>query len=162
MNIDHLREFVFLADSLNFSETARHFYESQSVLSKHIAAMEDELGVKLFDRSSHGVRLTFYGESFKKDASSLVKKYDEALLGLTIAKKGYRSAVSVSYLRGAAQKVLPLFLKRIHKKYPDIHVSLRCIEFFQMEHFLEEKSVDIVIATDFFPELYRDYRVVQL
>ncbi len=162
MNLDHLREFVFLADSLNFSETARHFYESQSVLSKHIAAMEEELQVKLFNRSSHGVTLTFYGEAFKKDAMDIVKKYDSAVLSLLAAKKGYSATVYVCYLRGASQRVLPLFLRTMHQKHPDIHVSLQCIEFFQMEHFLETKTTDIVIAMDFFPELHQDYEVIEL
>ncbi len=46
MNIEYLREFVSLASSLSFNETARQFYISQSVLSKHIASMEKELGAK--------------------------------------------------------------------------------------------------------------------
>ena len=50
MNIDHLREFVYLAETLSFAATARHFFISASVLSKHVSALEDDLQVKLFVR----------------------------------------------------------------------------------------------------------------
>ena len=50
MNIERLREFSYLAETLSFSITAKHFYLSTSVLSKHIAAIEADLGVRLFER----------------------------------------------------------------------------------------------------------------
>ncbi|WP_418238246.1 helix-turn-helix domain-containing protein, partial [Ellagibacter isourolithinifaciens] len=58
MNIDYLKEFIDLSETFSFSATARRFYVSSSVLSKHISAMEKELAVKLLRRDSHGVELT--------------------------------------------------------------------------------------------------------
>ena len=44
MNIEYLREFSYLAESLSFNVTSKHFFISTSTLSKHVASMEDELG----------------------------------------------------------------------------------------------------------------------
>ena len=90
MNIDHLREFSFLADSLNFSATAKHFFLSQSVLSKHIAAMEDELHTKLFERNSHKVSLTEQGKIFQKDAEYIVRRYENTVTHLRCIEEGER------------------------------------------------------------------------
>lgn len=50
MSIEPLREFSYLAETLSFSITAKHFYLSTSVLSKRIAVIEADLGVRLFER----------------------------------------------------------------------------------------------------------------
>jgi len=60
--LDKIQAFVSLAASLSFSQTADELYTSQSTVSKHIAALEKEIGMKLFERSSRRVRLTREGE----------------------------------------------------------------------------------------------------
>lgn len=60
--LDKIQAFVSLAFSLSFSQTADELYTSQSTVSKHIAALEKEIGMKLFERSSRRVRLTREGE----------------------------------------------------------------------------------------------------
>ena len=49
MEIAVLREFVSLAENLNFSTTAKRLFITQSTLSRHIAALEHELGCRLFE-----------------------------------------------------------------------------------------------------------------
>lgn len=58
MNIESLSEFAYLADTLSFRRTAEHFYVSRSVISRHLAALEDALGVVLLERNARGVELT--------------------------------------------------------------------------------------------------------
>lgn len=55
MNISYFAEFVELAGSLNFSATASQLNISQPALSNHIQALEEELGVKLFERTRRSV-----------------------------------------------------------------------------------------------------------
>lgn len=61
MDIEVVREFVELAKKLNFTETARTLNMSQPTLSKHISALEKDLKIPLFDRSSANLRLTRAG-----------------------------------------------------------------------------------------------------
>jgi DNA-binding transcriptional LysR family regulator len=58
MEIDYWREFVVLAQTCNFQETAEILYSSQSTLSKHIQCIEAELGIPLFDRTTRKVKLS--------------------------------------------------------------------------------------------------------
>ncbi len=72
MEINHLREFVVLAQTGNFLEAAQQVYTSQSALSKHIKKMETELGVILFERTTRKVRLSKYGEILLPYATQII------------------------------------------------------------------------------------------
>ena len=82
MNIDYLKEFVVLADTGNFSRAADALFLSQSSLSKHIKAMEQELAIPLFRRTTRRLELTEDGMSFltyARQISRLQYEYETAL-----------------------------------------------------------------------------------
>lgn len=78
MEVDHLREFIDLAQTLNFTETANRLHVSQPTLSKHMVALERELGASLFERAPSKVSLTEEGFYFLGTASNIVRLVDEA------------------------------------------------------------------------------------
>lgn len=75
MNISYFAEFVELAGSLNFSATASQLNISQPALSNHIQALEEELGVKLFERTRRSVALTKEGRLLLADARNLLEQF---------------------------------------------------------------------------------------
>ncbi|MDR1185357.1 MAG: LysR family transcriptional regulator, partial [Coriobacteriales bacterium] len=77
MNIEHCREFIELAQCLNFTDAASKLNITQPALSKHILALEKEFGSELFDRSRSGVRLNEGGRLFFESASLIVNTYDQ-------------------------------------------------------------------------------------
>lgn len=82
MELSYIKEFIVLAEYKNFSKAAEELYISQPTLSKHIQAMERELGGKLFNRSTHGVSLTEFGELFLPFAiriSDVQNEYESVL-----------------------------------------------------------------------------------
>ncbi len=77
MEITYLKEFAELARVLHFTTAAENLYISQPVLSKHIRALEKELGEPLFDRAKI-LALTKFGTEYLKHAEEIVAKYEEA------------------------------------------------------------------------------------
>ena len=75
MNISYFAEFVALSESLNFSVTASQLSISQPALSNHIQALEEELGVRLFERTRRSVALTKEGRLLLADARNLLEQY---------------------------------------------------------------------------------------
>lgn len=75
MKLEHLDEFAALALSLNFSNAAKRLHISPSVLSKHIAALEREIGQQLFVRSTTFVELTPAGRRFYEGISPIIENY---------------------------------------------------------------------------------------
>jgi len=79
MNFQNIESFVCLAECLNFTEAARNLYISQPSLSRQIADLELELGVRLFSRTRRSVSLTSAGEQLLPAARSMVLGRDELL-----------------------------------------------------------------------------------
>lgn len=77
MDIKHLAEFVALAESGNYLDAAENLFISQSTLSKHIMAVERELGVSLFERTTRRVKLSRNGEIFLPYAIKIVQLQSE-------------------------------------------------------------------------------------
>jgi DNA-binding transcriptional LysR family regulator len=73
MDMSYVKEFTVLAEVRNFLRASELLFISQSSLSKHVKAIENELGVSLFDRSTRHVRLTEAGEVFLDFASQVVE-----------------------------------------------------------------------------------------
>ncbi len=84
MRLEYIREFVTLCDTGKFQKTADTLFVAQSTLSKHMSALEDELGVTLLDRSGRTVTLSTQGKQFLPFARrmlSLQEEYTKALAG---------------------------------------------------------------------------------
>ena len=79
MNISHLIEFIYLAETLSFKRTADYFYVSKSVISRHVAALEETLGVKLFERGNQSVQLTEAGKVFRNEVQIVLRAYANAV-----------------------------------------------------------------------------------
>ena len=78
MEIVHLQEFVELSKTLNFTAAAQRLFISQPALSKHIRALEGELGMALFERKGKAIRLTEFGRSYLRHAEAILEQYENA------------------------------------------------------------------------------------
>ena len=72
MEIEYIRQFALLAKECHFQSAADMLYISQSTLSKHVAALEKELGQKLFHRTTRQVELTDFGREFLPYAEKII------------------------------------------------------------------------------------------
>src|SRR6266851_5116556 len=73
MELRHLRYFVTVATELHYARAAERLFISQPALSQQIRSLEGELGFKVLQRNSRGVRLTPEGEAFLAGATTVVR-----------------------------------------------------------------------------------------
>lgn len=162
MRIRYIREFLELAATLNYTEAARRLHITQPALSKHIDAMEKQLGVKLLSRSSSGVALTSAGRGFADDALRIVREYEFALEKIEARKRGLGSVIRIGYLRDAARRVLqPLhaWFKRYH---PDVELRFLSVEYLRLAEDLRSRTADVIITMDDDPDLRAECEAVPL
>ena len=95
MKIEYLRETIILAEYLNYTMAAEHLFITQPVLSRHINALETELGVKIFRRSTHNVRLTEAGTFFLERIQSILAEYDGLLRDVSHKDPGYDTELRI-------------------------------------------------------------------
>lgn len=162
METSYLREFVFLADTLSFKKTAEHFYVSRSVISRHLSSMEESLGIKLVERTSHTVELTEIGRLFYHEAQIILRDYDNMIDHVRAAMESQSSIVRVGYLRNAARPVIVKFVKYMQENYSDIKLTLTCMQYGELRRAMEDGQVDIALAVNVNPKVSKHYRSTKI
>lgn len=76
METELLREYLVIADEMNFTHAAKRLHTTQSTLSKHVAALEREFGETLFRRARRGIELTEAGSVLYRRAAAIVDLMD--------------------------------------------------------------------------------------
>ncbi len=125
MELRHLRHFVALAEELHFGRAARRLAISQPPLSSSIRQLEEDLGVRLFERSSRQVRLSAAGAAFLVESRRILAQAAEAreLVGRIAA--GLSGRLQVGFVASMLYRGLPELLARFQREHPGIEVTLR-------------------------------------
>jgi LysR family transcriptional regulator, transcription activator of glutamate synthase operon len=118
MDIEHLKEFVVLAQTGNFLEAADILYSSQSSLSKHIKSLELELGVPLFDRTTRKVSISKFGQVFLPYARQMVELQDKFVAVLKSSLDTDTDTLTVGSIPALAQYGITDVLVSFKKNRP--------------------------------------------
>ncbi|WP_411035584.1 LysR family transcriptional regulator [Shinella sp. BYT-45] len=122
--LSQLRCFVAVARELNFRRAAEHLHMTQPPLSRQIQLLEDDLNVKLFERTSRSVRLTAAGRSFFVEAQDLLKRAEAASLTARQAEAGQHGSISFGFIPVAAFDIMPRIIKAIGARAPRVNLLL--------------------------------------
>jgi DNA-binding transcriptional LysR family regulator len=124
MELRHIRYFVAVAEALNFTKAATRLRLAQPALSRQVADLEDELGVDLFKRSSHGVALTAEGKLFLEEARAILQRADESVAKVRALARGEYGELQVGYVPPLDLHILPRALAEFQKTTPGVKVVL--------------------------------------
>lgn len=126
MNIStrQIDAFLALAAQRNFTRAAVQCHLSQPAFSALVRTLEDDLGLRLFDRSTRHVELTAEGENFLESARRIRAEVDAALAGMRDAATLQRGRVAVALLPSLAAGWLPDVLARFSAAHPGIELDI--------------------------------------
>ncbi len=124
IELRHLQYFRALAETLHFGRAAERLHISQPPLSRQIALLEDELGVKLFDRSRRHVELTDAGQRFYLDTGTVFAAFEQAKRNALAAARGAAGELSVGFMMSTAYSVTPAITRRYAAQYPQVNLKL--------------------------------------
>ena len=125
MDLRHLRSFVAAAEDLHFGRAAARVFLSQPALSRHIQALEAEIGTALFDRSGRGARLTTAGEVFLERARETERTLSAALDAARRAGCGETGRVIVGANGSAIHGSLSRAVAAFRAERPGVELVLR-------------------------------------
>lgn len=142
-NLSSYRIFYAVANTGNISRAAKELYISQPAISKSIQKLEENVGVKLFDRSSRGVTLTPEGELLYTHVKS-------AFETLTLGEDKLRRSIAlgvghltIGVSSTLCKYILLPYLRDFIKKYPHINISISCHSTNHTLKLLEDGKLDI-------------------
>jgi DNA-binding transcriptional LysR family regulator len=124
MELRHLRYFVAVAEALNFTKAATRLHVAQPALSRQVSDLEEELGVDLLKRTSHGVLLTEEGKLFLAEARGLLKGADESIAKVRALARGEFGELQIGYVPPLDLHILPRALAEFQKTTPGVKVAL--------------------------------------
>ena len=126
MEVHQLRYVCAIADTGNFSRAAERCKVAQPSLSQQVQKLEDDLGVKLFDRLGRSIRLTEAGRAFIPRARAILEQMDAARTSAADKNADLRGSVTVGVIPTVAPYRMPGYAASFAKKFPD--AKLRIIE----------------------------------
>jgi len=144
MELRHLRYFISVAEELHFGRAAAQLGISQPPLSQQIRALEEELGVMLFERTSRRVELTDAGRLFLAEARRTLQQAEHATDVARRAAQGEIGELAIGFVTSVpfVEAIASAFF-RFREAWPAIRLDLRELPLDEQIEALSERQLDI-------------------
>lgn len=157
MELRHLRYFIAVAEQGGFSPAARGLRIAQSAISEQLANLEQEIGVKLLERSSRKTGLTPAGQAFLAEARRTLDAANLAVDRAQRVDRGKAGSLSIGFFAGGTGVDFPRLIQAFRKQSPDVELSLSEMTSTQQWVALVEGRIDVGFTRrlegEFRPEL---------
>jgi DNA-binding transcriptional LysR family regulator len=152
IELKHLTYFVAAAEHRSFRQAANALDVRQSVLSRRIRALEEELGVSLFERDTLGARLTLAGERLQARAKSVLDDTEELLRSGREAGRGMVGNLRIGVICSLGPGFLRDLVRNYAGRHPDVEIGVS--EDGPRAHVahLRDRQLDIAMLTELRPD----------
>lgn len=146
MEFRHLRCFLAVAEELHFARAAERLHIEQSPLSRAIKELEEDLGVKLFVRTTRSTRLTRAGKLFQEHVPRVFTAVQQARDSVRAAANGFHSQLRVALSDGVLPSRFSSFLALCRQEEPEIEIRLSEVPLAQQIRGLHDDLYDLGFA----------------
>ncbi|NYT25026.1 LysR family transcriptional regulator [Alcaligenaceae bacterium] len=146
MNINQLKYFVALAEELSFTRAAQRLHISQPPLSKQIALLEEELSVRLFNRSSRHVELTDAGRIYLYEVKAILARLNRAKARARAIEEGMEGAIEIGLSGSHFLGLVPQLVAHCNREAPNINLVLNEMRPCDQVQALLDRTIDIGIS----------------
>lgn len=145
MNLPRIQAFLTVADTRNISRAAARLEVAQSVVSRHVRALEQELGCRLFERTGRGVALTEAAERLAPRLRAALDEMRRATAEAAETAEQPCGIVRLGVVPGAARPLVGLLHQRVAARFP--RVALQFVEGFSnpLENQLAAGELDLAV-----------------
>lgn len=145
MELRQLKYFATVADTLSFSEASRRLFITQGTLSQQIMQLEDEIGLQLFERTSHSVTLTEAGEALLPMAENMLETSRECRDKMNDIKQSLCGTLNIGVTHSFST-LLTDTVKSFLKQYPGVNLKIYYETAAELMDMLMDKQIDIALA----------------
>ena len=147
MNIQQFQYVLAVAETRHFETAANKCFITQSTLSTMISKLEEEIGIKLFDRKKKPVELTTEGKLLIEHLKTIIKNIQQ-LEEITKEIKGeIKGNLTISVIPTIAPFLLPLFLQDFARQFPDLNIVVKEETTKEIMKQLKSRELDIGIVS---------------
>jgi LysR family transcriptional regulator, hca operon transcriptional activator len=146
MELRHLRYFITVAEELNFSKAALKLYTAQPSLSQQIKDLEEDVGVKLLNRTKRKVELTEEGAVFLEQARLTLAQADKAIAMARQVSKAKQQLLRIGFVPVAEMKVFPFVLPNLRVQNAEFKIELLSLNNTEQMRSLKKGELDITFT----------------
>ena len=146
MELRQIRYFIAVAEELNFTRAAERCHIAQPPLSQQIKKLEEELGVKLFDRTNRSVSLTKEGETFLPSARTVMSTLEAGVEQVRMVSRGEVGLLRVGFLSSAIQSRFPEAVTAFRARFPGIVLDMREMQSLDQNKGLHADELDVALC----------------
>lgn len=148
MLYQRIKTFLEVARCLSFSAAASNLYISQQAVTKQIAALEQELGVKLLYRTTRQVALTPAGSALRDDFLQINRQIDRSIRRAREIAASGKGLLRVGFLSALSRKdvILPI-TDYLFQSCPDMELEIKLLDFVELRNQLLDSKLDFCVTT---------------
>ncbi|KJV44901.1 RpiR family transcriptional regulator [Acinetobacter indicus] len=146
MELRHLRYFITVAEELNFSKAALKLYTAQPSLSQQIKDLEEDVGVKLLNRTKRKVELTEEGAVFLEQARLTLAQADKAVAMARQVSQAKQQMLRIGFVPVAEMKIFPYILPNLRVQNPDLKIELLSLNNNEQIRLLKKGDLDLTFT----------------
>lgn len=150
MELRHLSYFITVAEELNFSKAALRLYTAQPSLSQQIKDLEDDVGVRLLNRTKRKVELTEEGAVFLEQARLTLAQADKAVAMARQVSQAKQQLLRIGFVPVAEMKIFPYVLPNLRVQNPDLKIDLLSLNNVDQIRGIKKGELDISFTCDNF------------
>jgi DNA-binding transcriptional LysR family regulator len=145
MELRHLRYFVAVAEELHFRRAAERLHVAQPAVSEQVRKLEDELEVRLFDRTQRSVALTDAGAALLTEAYRVLRQAEAARLAARSASD--RPGLRIGYVPTALLASIPRTLRRLVASTPNLRATLEPGSGLELAEAVRAGELDVAVVS---------------
>lgn len=145
MDLRVLRYFLTVAKEQSFTKAAHQLNITQPTLSRQLAALEDELGAKLFDRGGHSITLTNEGQLLKRRALEIVDLEDKIVSEFKGDNESIEGKITIGCGEFMAVEILAEICSSYKEKYPMVQFAIHTGTADNISELMSKGLIDIAL-----------------
>ena len=148
MLYQRIRCFLEVSNCLSFSTAAKNLHISQQAVTKQIAALEEELGMRLFYRTTRQVSLTPAGSMLRDDFTQINRQIEGSIRRARELDNSGRALLRVGFLSALSRKdiILPV-TEYLIRTCPQMELDIQLLDFVELRNRLTDRKLDFCITT---------------
>ena len=163
MEYKKISYFIAVAETLSFTRAAERMFVSQQTITKQIAQLEEELGVKLLERTTRSVALTPVGKLCYEKFSVINAEIDEAIAQIRQANSLRDQQISVGFFSSfSSDGVIRPIMDKLRSTATDVTFSVHMYDMYELQSKLFDGEIDLCITTSNNWRMWKDISVKQI
>jgi DNA-binding transcriptional LysR family regulator len=162
MELRHIRYFVTVAEELNVTRASTLLHISQPALSRQIRDLEEEIGVKLLERTANSISLTAGGKIFLQEAYAILNRVDAAVEKVRLKSQANKTILRIGYAATPTTEILNQSMQIFQKLHPSVKIEIFDLTSIGIIRGVREKKLDLGITVAISPQSFEGLALEEL